>query len=456
MKKLHWLPIVYLLLYPFAFSIAQPAVWNFQKYDSVLAAQYYQYSADTTQQLIQSYDKKVRDDYKKIYTHRLSQIKELLSAGHAVTDPQTVSYLQSIVERIINSNDELKNLNLRILFSKDWWPNAYSMGEGTIIVNAGLFIYLKTEAELAFVLAHEIAHFKLNHSGRSVDRYIETIHSEAYQSELKRLAKEQYMVNRQLDQLARTIVFNGRRHSREYETDADQKAYYYLLKSGFYTGALESALQTLNHIDDTVYFKPLHIEKLLNFTKYPFKQKWIQKESAIFSEMKEEITQKEKMEEDSLKTHPDCLKRIELFHKLNPELKGDSFLINEPFFKQLQKNFLIEITEACYQNGNLSRNLYYSLQMIQENQFIPYAVYSAARCLNKIFEEQKNHSLGMQVDIENKFFSEDYNLLLRFLNRIRLQELGLLNLHFCASYADLMKPYDGFQKEYSIAQQRTL
>jgi Zn-dependent protease with chaperone function len=455
MKKICCLTIHLLLLFPLIAVKAQSPVWNFQKHDSILANRHYRQAADTTNFLIQSSDKKLKSEYKKIYSNRLEQIKLVLTSHRAVTDPQVVSYLQSIVEKITAGNAELKNLKPRILFSRDWWPNAYSMGEGTIFVNAGLFIYLKTEAELAFVLAHEMAHLSLNHSGRSVDRYVQTVNSEAFQSELKRLAKEQYMVNRQLEQLAKSVVFGSRQHSREYETEADRKAFEYLLKSGFYTGAAETVLLTLNRIDDTIYFRPLQVDKILHFTNYPFKQKWIQKESSIFSEMKEETTKNKEADTDSLKTHPDCIKRIELLQKSNPVISGSPFLINESFFKQLQTDFLVEMTEACYESGNLSLNLYYSLQMIQENRFMPYAVFSAARCMNKIYEEQKNHKLGLQIDTENKVFSGDYNLLLRMLSRIRLHELGLLNLHFCAAYAEMMKPYKGFQKEYTVAQERT-
>lgn len=456
MKKIHRLTFFLLFLYPFALLNAQVPVWDFQKKDSLFAARYYKFAADTTNFLLQSSDKKVKDDYKKIYTDRLAQIKGLLTVKRVVTDPAVVTYLQAIVDKITSSNEELKNLNPRIVFSKDWWPNAYCMGEGTIFVNAGLFVYLKTEAELAFVLAHEIAHLYLNHSGRSVDRYVQTINSETFKSELKRLSKEEYMVNRQLEQLAKKIVFNNRKHSREYETDADRKAYEYLLKSGFYTGAVEAVLRTLDNVDKAAFFKPLQIDKLLNFTNYPFKQKWIQKESAIFSEMKEETDKKKAQDDDSLKTHPDCLKRIELLNKNKPIISGADFLVNDSYFKKLQTDFLVEITEACYENNNLSRCLYYSLQMIQEQKFMPYAVFSVARCLNKIYEEQKNHTLGLQIDTENKAFADDYNLLLRLLSRIRLQEAGLLSLHFCASYNEQMKPYLDFQKEYTISQQRTL
>lgn len=455
MNKMYRIFLSCFLLFSFLSLKAQQPVWNFQKRDSLFGAAFFKLSSDTTTWLIKSKEGKTKADYTKLYNDRLTQIKEVLTTTRLVSDPAVVNYVQQVVQKIIAGNNDLKTVNPRVVLTRDWWPNAYCMGEGTIVVNAGLFIYLNTEAEFAFVLAHELAHLRLNHSGQAIEHYVETINSEWFQSELKRLYKEQYNVNKQLEQLVKPVVFNSRRHSRDKETQADQYAYQYVLNSGFYTGAVESVLKTLDRVDDTSAFRPIQVDQMLNFANYPFKQKWIQKETSIFSEMKEDTTVAEKQDLDSMKTHPDCLKRIELFHKLNPVLKGSDFLVNETMFQQLHTNFLVEIAEECYNGGNLSRNLYYSLQMIHENRFLPYAVYSVARCLNRMYEEQKNHHLGLYIDVENKLYNKDYNLLLRMIGRIRLNELALLNLHFCGAYAEQMKTYDAFEKEYNIAKQRT-
>ena len=158
-------------------------------------------------------------------------------------------------------------------------------------------------------------------------------------------------------------------------------------------------------------------------------------------------------EKDSLKTHPDCSKRISLLQDSIKALgtSGKQFQVNESVFKQLRKSFIAEITERCYNGKNLSRNLYYSLLLLQTGENIAMAVYSVSRCLNEIYEKQQQHKLGLTIDTENKRFPEDYNGLLRFLNKIRLDEIASINYYFCQQYQGLMKNYTGFAEEMSKA-----
>ena len=223
--------------------------------------------------------------------------------------------------------------------------------------------------------------------------------------------------------------------------------------TGYDCKAVISALQLLDKVDDSSLFKPLQVEQAFNFSEYPFKKKWIQKESAIFSQLGEDDSPLSKNEKDSLKTHPDCSKRISL---LQDSIKvtgssGKQYQVNESLFKQLRKDFMAEITEQCYNGKNLSRNLYYSLLLLQAGENTPMAVYSISRCLNELYEKQQQHKLGLTIDTENKRFPEDYNLLLRMLNKVRLDEIASINYYFCRQHQELMKNYTGFAEEMNRA-----
>ena len=113
----------------------------------------------------------------------------------------------------------------------------------------------------------------------------------------------------------------------------------------------------------------------------------------------------------------------------------------------MKKDFFIEMTEECYREKNLSRNLYYSLLLLQSDENNQVAVYSVARCLNELYDKQKNHKLGLIIDTESKAYPEDYNLLLRMLGRVRLNELANLNYSFCNKHLSIMKGYAGFEEE---------
>ena len=428
-------------------------VFNFLQDDTVLKKNYFEKAVQQKTAAINSLAKEHKDDYKRIYESRFKEIEELLTSSRSLTATEAHNYLQSIVQKIITANPELKGLELRVIFSRDCWPNAYSMGEGTIAVNAGLLVFMANEAELVFVLCHELSHYYLDHSGKAIKKYVETVNSEDLQKELKRLSKEEFRVNQQLGKITQSLVFDSRSHSRNNEAEADRQAFRFMKNTGYDCNAIISTLQLLDEVDDSSLFKPLNIEQAFSFNEYPFKKKWIQKESAIFSQLGEENSLLSKNEKDSLKTHPDCSKRISLLQDSIKAIgnSGKLFQVNESLFKQLRKDFIAEITERCYNGKNLSRNLYYSILLLQAGENTPMAIYSISRCLNEIYEKQQQHKLGFTIDTENKRFPEDYNLLLRLLSKIRLDEIASINYYFCQQYQELMKNYTGFAEEMSKA-----
>jgi Zn-dependent protease with chaperone function len=424
-------------------------VYSFQKDDTILKKNYFEQSMKKKNLLLADLNGQYAKDYKEIYNDQFKEIGSLLQSTRSVTAPKAHGYLQSIVQKIITANPELKGTDVRVIFSRDWWPNAYSLGEGTITINAGLMIFLDNEAQLVFVLCHELAHYYLQHTSKAIKEYVETIHSESFRNELKRLSKEEYRVNQQLGVLIKSVAFDSRQHSRSNEAEADLQAFNFMKKTGYDCSAIKTGLELLDKIDDSSLYKHLDVEQVFKFSEYPFKKKWIQKESAIFSQLDENDSPLSPAEKDSLKTHPDCSKRILLLTDSIEKVgsAGKKFLVDEKVFNELKKDFFAEIIEQCYRNNNLSRNLYYSLLLLQENENIPMAVYSVARCLNDIYENQKNHTLGLMIDLENKVYAGDYNLLLRMLSRLRLEEIAALNYYFCKEYDEQMKSYPDFEEE---------
>jgi len=439
------------------FSQLRQPVYNLQKDDTILRRTYYEQALQNKNKLISSLAPTYKKDYKEIYESRFMTVADLLQSSRPVTEPHANSYLQSVLQKIIDVNPELKGREIRLMFSRDWWPNAYSIGEGTLVVNAGLMIYLNNEAELAFVLCHELAHLFLDHSNKAIEKHVQTVNSEAFKKEIKRLEKEQYRVNQQLEALLKPILMKNRSHGRENEAEADRYAFIFMKKTGYDCSAINSCLAMLGHVDDTSSFKPLDVEQAFNFPEYSFKKKWIQKETVLFSELKEDDSPLSKKEKDSLKTHPDCDKRIQLLKDSVAMLQGggELFLVNEQLFNQLKKDFYVEIAEQQYRNKNLSRNLYYSLLMLQREEYAPYALFSIARTLNNMYEGQKDHRLGAMTEGETRGYKQDYNLLLRMISRLKLDEIASLSYQFCKQYKTQMSDYIGFEEEYNKAKSRS-
>lgn len=436
-------------------AVAQlSTVHSFQEDDTLLRKAFHEESLRKKKQLISSTEKKLAADYKKIYEEQFDAIADIWKGSRSVTSADAYGYLQAVVKKITAANPEIIVTDARVVFSRDWWPNAFSMGDGTIVINAGLLIYLDNEAELAFIVCHELAHYYLDHTAQAIKKYVETINSEAYQSELKRLSKTEFRANQQLEQLAKTIAFNRHSHGRDRESDADRFAFMFMKRTGYDCNAIRSSLKLLDKVDDSVFHQSAQLETIFNFDDYPFKKRWVQKESSIFSQLKEDDSPLSEKEKDSLKTHPDCNKRIAMLEDsiVAAGNAGKEFVVDATIFNKLKKEFILEITEQCFREKKLSRNLYYSLLLLQKEEHKAYAVYSIARCLNEIYINQRDHKLGLMLDTENKGYREDYNLLLRMLNKLRLEEIANLNYYFCSRYRSFMNADKGFEEEGRKAQ----
>jgi hypothetical protein len=451
MKKATNLFLFFICIAAWPFAAQSQPLYSFQKDDTTLRRNYAEQSLAKKKALLASVGKENAKEYKDIYEDQFKNIGKLWNSTRPVTSPEAYNYLQSIMQRIIAANPELKGTDARVVFSRDWWPNAVSLGDGSIAINAGLVIYLDNEAELVFVVCHELSHYYLSHTQKAIVKYVETINSEAYQAELKRLSKQQYGVNKEVEDLAKSIAFGSRKHSRENEVAADKQALRFMKNTGYDCGGIISTLELLNKVDDTLFYKPANVEEVFQFAEYPFKKKWIQEESSLFSKMNDDGSMT-KEERDSLKTHPDCKKRIALLiDSVNLQPTGKKFLVDEDLFRRLKKDFFIEIMEECYREEELSRNLYYSLILLRSGEQQELAVYSIARCLNLLYQKQQEHKFGLAVDVESKVYPKDYNLLLRLLNRVRLDEIANINVQFCRRYEADMKDNDGFKKEWTKA-----
>ena len=434
------------------FAVAQTqTIYPFWKDDTVLKKKYYDQTMKKKTDFIASAGKEHAKDFKLVYDANFENIGSIWQSSSPVTAKEVNDYLQSVVQKIIAANPELKNTDARIVFTRDWWPNAVSFGDGSIVINAGLVMYMSDESELAFVICHELAHYYLDHFNQTVRKMVETWNSEEMKNDAKRLSKQQYGVRAEYEKLAKKYVFGKNRYSRAKESEADMYGFRFMKKSGYDLNGIINALQLLNTIDDTSLFKPFVPEATFNFEKYPFKKKWTQKQSAIFGQMSGDESPLTAAERDSLRTHPDCGIRIQaLKDSVAKYPAGKKFLVNEAYFNEIKKHWFAEITEQIFRYDDLAMNLYYNLLQLQKGENLPMAVTSIARDFNLLYQMQKDHKLN-GLEKESRYYNADYNLLLRMIDRLRLDEIAAINYYFCKQYESQMSGYKQFNEELNKA-----
>ena len=100
----------------------------------------------------------------------LSYINKQKEFGMVFNDPCLEYYLYGLIAKIApNILKDGRPGNVNVLILENPAMNASMYSNGTLVINTGLLSALHTEDELVAVLAHEIAHFVLDHNVQNVN-----------------------------------------------------------------------------------------------------------------------------------------------------------------------------------------------------------------------------------------------------------------------------------------------
>ena len=85
-----------------------------------------------------------------------------------VQDPVVAEYINRIGQNLVRNSDAQVPFTIKVIDSEDL--NAFALPGGFFYVNSGLILAAETEAELAGVMAHEIAHVAARHGTRNASK----------------------------------------------------------------------------------------------------------------------------------------------------------------------------------------------------------------------------------------------------------------------------------------------
>jgi beta-barrel assembly-enhancing protease len=97
-----------------------------------------------------------------------SYAEQVESSSKLVTDTVVTEYVNRVGQNLVRNSDAQVPFTIKILDSDD--INAFALPGGFFYVDSGLLIAADNEAELAGVMAHEIAHVSACHAAREMSR----------------------------------------------------------------------------------------------------------------------------------------------------------------------------------------------------------------------------------------------------------------------------------------------
>lgn len=363
-------------------------------------------SKDFKEVIKEDYEKKINSDYFNF-------------------DPAVLDMVRPVLKNVYSTNPSLQNLKHLWLVSNDPSPNARANGAGIIIINIGLLFTLEDEAELAFVICHEIAHYTLEHSTATIAKWSETSQSDEFKDQLDEAKNNREVGSKLALKLLDELKTSMRYHSIEKENEADQTGYEYFINTKYDSLFAAAALSKLLRHSERIKTERFKLDGLLATSSYKFKPYWIKEEVSLFSASAE--VNDYSLASDTISTHPDLENRIAV---LSPGSEDSRFRESNTS-NQDQLDVALKSIQILTDLGKIDHSLRLLTDLYLDQRISEQKYYSllTGGVFEKAIEMKKNHELGRKVppsSSDAKF--KDLNLIRVFLNNISLSQLEKLNI----------------------------
>ncbi|HLO61038.1 MAG TPA: M48 family metallopeptidase [Bacteroidales bacterium] len=346
-------------------------------------------------------------DNKEILIKSFNVLDDVLQSGRVSFGDPFSTYFNKIVDEILKDQPELRT-QAKIYNLKSASLNAATAPYGFIFVNTGSLAYLENEAQLAFVICHELAHMKVNHWK---DSYVDK------QNVIK--GKGIYG-SMSLDERIE-LYFN---RSHDYELEADSLG-------------IELYLQT--RYDPSEIIKFFNIEKFegLPFANKPFDIGFFNSDSfaipGVFFKDSIAVIKANETTKDEYHEHPNIEKRTEIAEKIinNRPENGNDYLVSESEFHKLSEISKFECVRLELLGRNYTRAFYDAYLLMDKYPDNEYLLVSIAKALYGLAKFRNINEFHLVTSPYSKIEGESQQLyyLFRQLNAQQLNTVALKYVH---------------------------
>lgn len=341
-------------------------------------------------------------------------IDQMLLSGKVLFNESLSNYLNDVAQYTFKTNPKLLS-ELQFYVLKSTQVNAFSTDQGIIFFTTGLLAQLENEAQLAYILCHEVSHYTEKHVQ---DSYVERIEMRRGKSKYSRMGYE--------DRINAMSVYD-----KENELDADSKG-------------VDMYLQTEYRVDDIVSSFGVLLYSYLPFEDTRFDTLYLNTDilkipSSLFSDSVTAIT-KEENYDDFRSTHPNIKTRIDnSVDIINDRLSegNKQFVVSESRFFEVRElarfeGVRIKLAERDYINALY--DIYLLQQYHDDNQYLDFAFMQAFYGLSKYKNAGRFSEIRTRL---SKIEGESYRLH-AFIQKLSKGQLNVMAYRYAY---DLMKKY---------------
>jgi predicted Zn-dependent protease len=199
-------------------------------YDELLRETYKTTLKFNLKETARSTDGVYKKELKRFYKAKYQSSVYLADYYHFYFNEEWDNYIANISYKIAEANMAYDFGRIQTVISSYFQPNAYSIGEGTIVINPGIIPYIQNEDQLAFILCHEYAHYILNHAERQYIGILKELETGEFESQLSDISDSEFYQATQLKKLLRSKLYETRHNHRNLEIEADSLGLFFFQK----------------------------------------------------------------------------------------------------------------------------------------------------------------------------------------------------------------------------------
>lgn len=309
-------------------------------------------------------------------------LDNLLQSGAIVFNDKITLYLEKVLAKV----NEKSKTEVKIYTLRSNAVNAFASARGEIFVTLGLLAQLEDEAQLAFILSHELTHIKEKHS---LELFLDTEGIGAKSTDKQLLKKSSFD-----DKVLRKCAY-----SKELEKKADDGGMEIIKKSAY-------DLTDLDGVFDVLKYAYLPFDDI-KFNTTMFESDNYKLPASVLLDKVNPISTEDK-DDDSKSTHPSIKsRRAEMIAKLKNFSKKDqkAYLVSENLFNEMREIARFELPLLYLRDEAYPEAFYSSYLLLQKypnNLFAKKCMAKALYFHTKYLNENSNEEVVEVTDNTDK------------------------------------------------------
>jgi beta-barrel assembly-enhancing protease len=265
-----------------------------------------------------------RKTQKDFYLNVNFAIDGLLKSGTVLFETEHATYLKDIMAVLLKSKPEVAR-KIRVYLLRTPTVNAFATADGIVFVTLGLLAQVENEAQLAYILSHEIVHIDKKHALELV-----------LQSDPKTKPNDRQKAARNNDLDDKSLTKNL--FTQDQELEADREGYNLFAKTSYST-------KNINRVFDVLKYSELPYDNIV-FDRSFLETDYLKIPKEFFLEKVRAIEGINETMDDSESSHPNLFKRRAEINALLAGQKDENkkeYIVSKDRFLKLQKISRFEI-----------------------------------------------------------------------------------------------------------------